>query len=395
MNKKFAIVHSAIFVEYTPSHYIKKTKKVDSFSIDARYGKQPPSEEDLDDVATQLSSQLHYSIKTLLDHKNDEIADIYLYSNKAEELKYVFEKAQKKNNIDLDLTKINFINFEWKTPTDQMNPTMCLHKWENVLNTFNLKNYESILWLDADTYINRNLEYLFDRFKDIDYVAAKLERLYFKKETRFFNTLDSGVMLFTNKVFKRINLTPEQFRIKLIEKIIDLSKQAKFIIDTNTQMYKWNIYNFCQWVVEQVAGQDVLRDLGIKCTNVLYDEGHMAAWPEQIGGMFHYTTGTCDIHKYPICHYKNYYGPIFIPKAFWHERQDGTSPVREIFNSSNLLATYGSDQIKCRKCGLSWSVINQKWKHKYLSDFPKPFEENIETISQNQQIINNSEFKNI
>ena len=357
MSNKFAIVYSAFFVKSSDRLIINRWNS------------------NYDDVASQLSSELHYSIKTLLDYKNEECCDIYIYCNQVSSLKKIMEITQEKNNLNIDLSKINFIQMDYGTnikESAEIKPEMCLHKWRNMLKTFELKNYEAIMWLDADTYVNTNLKYIFEKFKNSEKVPAKLESLYFKKETRFHKTLDSGVFIFTKKVFNKLNMSPNKFEQLILNKIEKLTSEAELYVDTNSVMFDWNLTNFKNWTIEQIAGEDVLRDLGIECSSELYEEGYLAAWPDQIGGMSHIKNSKCDIKLYPICHYKNFFGPIFVPKDFWHQKINKKIPLKELFDQSHMLATYGSEKIRCKKCGLPWDTINNKNKHLYLCNFPKP-----------------------
>jgi hypothetical protein len=319
-----------------------------------------------EDMASGTSSSLHYCIYTLLKHENDKDIDIYIYSNRVEDLQKLILRYNKKYSIDFN--RIKFKNFNW---LDGGGPLRASHKWRNILDTFQLHEYRGVLWLDCDIFVNRNIKYLFDRFENEEELVAVLENLYFKRGSRFNSNLDSGVMFFSRKLYDKKFKHIADFNSLLDKKISFLIENRKDFIKLE-ELNSWRELNFTTWTVEQVAGQDLLIDLDVQINSKLKDEGHVAAWPYIIGAP-HIKNGICDITQYPICHYKNNFTPIFVPKELWHAQENQYSSIETIYKFDSNLLAFGSDKNNCPKCGIAWETLNSRTKPEWINYVPKPF----------------------
>ena len=144
---------------------------------------------------SELFEKLILSTKSL--RKHNETLEIRIYSNLDHKDHIKFVPTVKKGSKN------------WLT----------IHKHDHYKD---LLEYDHIIFLDPDTIITKNIDYMFKKYSfGISKYENDEDHKRFPKDPRFFTALNTGVMIMCNKVINKIYNNIEDYR-KLVSEYSDV-----------------------------------------------------------------------------------------------------------------------------------------------------------------------------
>jgi len=232
--------------------------------------------------------QLLYSIKTLRQFNKDIKVYVYVAPFGMIDNIYIDDNVE---FIEFDNTDQDGWPEAWTTIGYQ---EFLRHRWENALRTISDKKLDNILYLDTDTIFFNNVNILFEKYGNSEYVWAKPDNSeHIMKQIGIWPGMNDGQFILSNKV------------------------------DTTTLLYHINIYisNLLKNNKSTMGKQDYLDLCWISVQYAVFDyflkEQKPVKYFDEFDVMLHLEPEYKDTSNLILQHYYNGNFTKVVPKEYW------------------------------------------------------------------------------
>jgi hypothetical protein len=246
-----------------------------------------PNLDDKNHHNQQIFSQLYYSLKTLYDTGFDKSVFLYIDSN-IDITTFIFKE---KYNLVADFPKLIIVKFKYNKFL-KIASKAAFHKWQCVKEFNERFSYDQILCVDNDTIFNKNPEYLFNQYSNLnafygvqyqyDNICEKIELLE--------SCLNTGQFIISKNIINAL-------KFNFLEKLL----KEYFNVLCVTNKHEPEKADHMIWLGEEYAITKLLQDIDAPIIQFDYNDVQIS------------TTGT----EATLYHYYSSNTKNAVPEQYW------------------------------------------------------------------------------
>lgn len=176
------------------------------------------------------------------------------------------------------------------------------HKWKNAFNALEKHNLDNVLYIDTDTIIRKNLDYVFDKYGNTDYVWGTPD--ISDKWTKVFNVKNGGMNDGQFILSKHTLPYKDGILKERVDYVLRLQEQFKDHPDAEVRI------TGVQWVACQYAVSEYLHSIG-KPLQFFGDDFYIVHKLDEFKQI-----SNAQMDRIAVVHYLNYHMFLFCPEAY-------------------------------------------------------------------------------